>query len=171
MPSLRETAARNIRIWGGKNKEDGCHVRTYFCICLKDRKGCLQFLLKGVLHMEQLVFENMEPKKRREDRLREAKMLFSGDSFPASEGFSPFSHEGYEEMPEEFRRKEGHFSFYRPLFAFLLFVLFVTAVHFQISFRGFDRERIEQVLSDDSHYQMLVKQAEAVIRYLEPKGK
>lgn len=108
--------------------------------------------------MEQFALESMEPKKSREERLREAKMLFRDVS-------SSFSKEEYEDMPETFVETERTFSFYRPLFTLLLFVLLVSAFRTHVSFRGIDRDRVEQVLSDDTHYQQLVKQAEMVIKY------
>ena len=100
-----------------------------------------------------------ELKKSREERLREAKMLFRD--------VSSFSKEDDEDIPETFMETEKTFSFFRPLFSLLLFVLLISAFQAKVSFHGIDRDRVEKVLSDDSHYQHLVKQAEMVIKYFE----
>lgn len=138
---------------------------------LKERSG------RGA-DMGQTAFEHMEPKKSREERLREAKLLFRGSSsglFHFDDGYSQdgFSRDKYlqEEIGEtsEVLKEEKKNIFYRPLLSIILFLLLITACQFHFSFHGIDRKRVEQVLSDDSHYQMLIKQAEMVIKDLSQK--
>ncbi len=107
--------------------------------------------------MESFISGSEELKKSREERVREAKMKFSGD--------------GYESLSEVPFEREESFSFYRPFFSLLVLILLITAFQFHFSFHGIDRNRVEQVLSDDSHYQSLVRQAEMVIRHLDEKRK
>lgn len=102
--------------------------------------------------MEPSAFEHTKPQKKREERLREAKMLFRDEHLP------------HDNIPETFTERERTISFYRPLFSVLLFVCLITAFQFHYSFHGIDRNKVEKILSDDSHYQMLVKQAEMVIK-------
>ena len=121
--------------------------------------------------MEQLAFQNMEPKKSREEKIREAKLSFQPSSFRTESGRTAFS--GFTDRDEEFSggfpEQKKHYGLYRFVSAVLLFFMLITAFHFQFSYHGWNREKIEQVLSDDSHYQKLVKQAEMVMKRIEPK--
>lgn len=118
--------------------------------------------------MEQLAFQNMEPKKSRADKIREAKL-----SFQSSGGLSSLvqTAEKTEDFSGDFPFPEKHYGLYRFFSAVMLFFVLVTAFHFQFSYRGWNQDKIEQVLSDDTNYQKIVKKAETVIKMLEPKGK
>ena len=121
--------------------------------------------------MEQMTFQNTQLGKSREEKIREAKSCFkSSGSFSSGSGWkesTEYPENDYMD-PEPAGRSYGLCRFAA---AILLFFILVTAFHFKVSYRGWNRGRIEKVLSDDSHYQYIVKQAEMAIKKIEPKGK
>ncbi len=73
------------------------------------------------------------------------------------------------EIPgKEIPKKDGHyFGIIRMLAAGMAFLALIVAFHFQVSYQGFDRESVEKVLSDDSHWNLLVDEVSETMRYLQ----
>lgn len=60
-------------------------------------------------------------------------------------------------------KKKHHFGMVRMVTAGVLFFLLIAAFHFQITTDSFNREAIEQALSDETHWNELVQYAVQVI--------
>lgn len=63
-------------------------------------------------------------------------------------------------------KRGGHpFGMIRMLMAGMLFLILVTAFHFQVSYGFLNKDNIEMILSDDSHWRALVEEVSEVIKY------
>lgn len=128
--------------------------------------------------------DRREPEKSREEKLREAKRFFQSSGIPVSEGrnVSPSKYQKssmgrmWETEPEEDdffdggqEQRKPPYSLYRLISAALLLGLLITAFQFRFSYGGFHRDAVEKILSDDSHYQELVRQAELVMKQWESR--
>lgn len=70
--------------------------------------------------------------------------------------------------------KEGHpFGMVRMLIAGMLFLLLVTAFHFQISVGSYNKETVKQLLNNDRHWSIVVDQVAKVMKniHLEENGR
>lgn len=66
---------------------------------------------------------------------------------------------------ENLNMEEGrhHFGMLRMVTAGVLFFVLLLAFHFGVSYKGYDRAYVEQVLSDNSHWESLVNQVTQVM--------
>lgn len=96
----------------------------------------------------------------RSEKILEAKSSFYANQTPG----------GKRGNNDNTQRRGGHpFGMIRMLMAGMLFLILVTAFHFKVSVGPFSRDNIERILSDDSHWQMLVDGATAVMKDIQPK--
>lgn len=97
-----------------------------------------------------------ESKHSRTDKIMEAKRSF------LSSGRKGYQKREVAEPQEEIRRP---FGILRLLAAGTLFLLLVSALHFHVSYGGFNRSYIEQIFADNSHWEYLVEQISQAMGY------
>lgn len=107
----------------------------------------------------------------RSDRILEAKSAFAQREGRNTRGYTrgnDFS--GTYSVPKEtLPREEGkhHFGMLRMVIAGMLFFVLVTAFHFQVSYYGFNKESVQELLADESHWNSLVNQVVQVMNTIQ----
>lgn len=66
-------------------------------------------------------------------------------------------------------KRKHHFGMLRMVIAGVLFFVLVLSFHFKFSYQGYDQAYVEQVLSEDGHWESLVKQVTQVMKQIVPK--
>ncbi|MDD7402748.1 MAG: hypothetical protein SO170_00810 [Butyribacter sp.] len=101
--------------------------------------------------------ENMteENKMSRADKVMQAKTAF----LPGAQA----SHARRTQNTHAEKKKHS-FGLLRMLVAGMLFLLLLTAFHFDISYQKFDREYVKELLADDSKWEKLVNQVTEVMK-------
>lgn len=63
--------------------------------------------------------------------------------------------------------EKHHFGMVRMVAAGVLFFICIAAFHFQFTYAGFSKEAVERILSDETHWNLLVQQAVQVIQAIQ----
>ena len=71
---------------------------------------------------------------------------------------------GGSEMNLSMEEGRHHFGMLRMVIAGMLFFVLVFSFHFEISYKGYDKSYVEQVLSDNSKWESLVNQVTQVMK-------
>lgn len=102
--------------------------------------------------------------ERREDKILAAKMAFddyacSRRTYPARSGSVQ-----REEKPQEERKHR--YGLWRFVAAVVLFFAFWAGTHYQVSFRGWDSERLNEMLCDDTKWKEVVREVSSVMEHI-----
>lgn len=102
----------------------------------------------------------------REEKVMAAKMAFSTeyDRKKCSQGMG-----GLREKNQIREERKHRFGLWRMIMTVMLFFTFMAAFHFQVSYRGWDEQRIEQVLTDDTKWQKVVAEVSKVVEKIEQR--
>ena len=71
----------------------------------------------------------------------------------------------YEQKETE---KKHHYGLYRFIMAVMLFCTLICAFRMNVSYKGWNQQRIEEILSDDSSYKRLMDKAQMVMKAVMP---
>lgn len=115
-------------------------------------------------HMVNLEENDGTVRGRREDKILAAKMAFGagGDSrrtYPARAGFEQISDE---QQPE----RKHRYGIWRFALSVMLFFAFMAGTHFNISFAGWNQERLEKMLADDTRWKQVVREVSDVMEHI-----
>jgi len=130
-------------------------------------------------------YEKEEQPISRSEKIREAKSAFSQNAGRnAGWGYgrdtyagSSYSREGGQAKPgttdlwggqADFEGGKNHYGIIRMVTAGVLFFVLILSFHLKLSYHGFDRAYVEQVLSEDRHLEGIVKQAAEVMKQVVP---
>ena len=122
---------------------------------------------RGEILMRQMV--NLEENDetvwgRREDKILAAKIAFGagGDSrrtYPARAGFEQISDE---QQPE----RKHRYGLWRFAVSVMLFFAFLAGIHYHVSFAGWNKERLEKMLADDTRWKQVVREVSDVMEHI-----
>lgn len=101
---------------------------------------------------------NEERKMSRSDKILEAKSAF------VPGGQSTYTRRTQDTVSE---RKKHSFGLLRMLVAGMLFLILISAFHFNVSYHGFDKEYVKEALADNSQWEKLVKQVSQVMKHIQ----
>lgn len=111
--------------------------------------------------------ERSERPMSRSDKIMEAKSAFGQNTVGHTRGYSRGNDflERYPASKDTASRQQGkhHFGMLRMVIAGMLFLVLVTAFHFQVSYSGFNKEYLQTVLEDQSHWNHLVDRVTQVM--------
>ena len=99
--------------------------------------------------MNRYYYEQEERPVSRSEKIREALQMYGG------------------EQPD-FEGGRNHYGIIRMVTAGVLFFVLILSFHLKLSYQGFDRAYVEQVLSEDGHLEGIVKQAAEVMKQVVP---
>ncbi|MDE7247967.1 MAG: hypothetical protein K2N43_08780 [Lachnospiraceae bacterium] len=131
-------------------------------------------------------YEKEERQVSRSEKIREAKSAFARnagrnagwgygrDAYAGTGGIrelgqtKPVTSDTWGEQAD-FEGEKNHYGILRMVTAGVLFFVLILSFHFKLSYQGFDRAYVEQVLSEDGHFEGLVKQAAEAMKQVVPK--
>lgn len=99
-----------------------------------------------------------ERKISRSDKILEAKSAFTPG------GQSTYNRRAQDTFSE---RKKHSFGLFRMLMAGMLFLVLISAFHFNFSYHGFNKEYVKEVLADNSQWEKLVNQVSQVMKFID----
>ena len=105
---------------------------------------------------------------RREDKILAAKMAFgagtgSHRTYPAKSGL--------EQRTEEQRGERKHrYGLWRFAATVMLFFAFLAGTYFDVSFNGWNKERLEKLLADDTRWKQIVREVSNVMESMPKKS-
>jgi len=94
---------------------------------------------------------------------RSEKIQLAKSSFSQGFGRERGTVNRQEEYPSSWEGRH-RFGILRMVTAGVLFFVLVLSFHLQLSYKEYDKEYVEQVLSDDSHWESLVNQVTQVMK-------
>jgi len=135
--------------------------------------------------MNRYYYEQEERPVSRSEKIREAKFAFSQNAGRnAGRGYgrdiyarNHYGREGEQVKPgttdvwgeqPDFEGGRNHYGIIRMVTAGVLFFVLILSFHLKLSYQGFDRAYVEQVLSEDGHLEGIVKQAAEVMKQVVP---
>lgn len=103
-------------------------------------------------------------KGRREDKILAAKMAFgagadSRRTYHAGTGFE----QKFDEQPPEGKHRYGLWRF---TISVMLFFAFLAGARFHVSFAGWNQERLEKMLADDTRWKQVVREVSNVMEHI-----
>lgn len=99
--------------------------------------------------------------ERREDKILAAKQAFGTKN--VGHRSSSFQ-SGYEQNFQNQKIERKHqYGLWRFVITVMLFFAFLAGVHFDVSYHGWNRERLEKVLEDDTKWQKIVQEVSNVM--------
>ena len=136
--------------------------------------------------MNRYYYEQEERPVSRSEKIREAKSAFSQNAGRnAGRGYgrdiyarNHYGREGEQVKPgttdvwgeqPDFEGGRNHYGIIRMVTAGVLFFVLILSFHLKLSYQGFDRAYVEQVLSEDGHLEGIVKQAAEVMKVMPAK--
>lgn len=107
--------------------------------------------------MNNTYYENEVRQLSRSEKIRLAKSAFSQDRVTGG-------------LEKELNFEEGkhHYGMFRMVAAGVLFFVLVLSFHFDVSYNGYNKTYVKQMLSDNSHLEMLMEQ---VVQVMNQAGK
>lgn len=102
--------------------------------------------------------------ERRQDKVLAAKMAF---------GASAGGHRSYlgatepeQNLGNDGRERKHRYGVWRFGAAVMLFFAFMAGTYFDVSFRGWNRERLEKMLADETRWKQVVREVSNVMEHL-----
>ena len=135
--------------------------------------------------MNRYYYEKEEQPLSRSEKIREAKSAFSqnaGRNAGWGYGRDTYARNSYSRESEQvkpgttdfmggqagFEGGKNHYGILRMVTAGVLFFVLILSFHLKLSYQGFDRAYVEQVLSEDGHLGGIVKQAAEAMKQVMP---
>lgn len=103
--------------------------------------------------MNRTYYENEEQPLSRSEKIRLAKSAFSQDGITTGG------------LERELNLEEGkhHYGMFRMVAAGVLFFVLVLSFHFNVSYNGYNKAYVKEILSDNSHLETLMEQVAQVM--------
>ncbi len=134
--------------------------------------------------MGRYYYEQEEQPISRSEKIREAKSAFSqnaGRNMGWGYGRDSYARNSYGREGEQvkpgttdlweqadFEGGKNHYGIIRMVTAGVLFFVLILSFHLKLSYQGFDRAYVEQVLSKEGHLEGVVKQAAEAMKQVVP---
>ncbi len=102
--------------------------------------------------------------ERRQDKILAAKMAF-GTGTGGRRGYLGVT-EPEQDFGNERMERKHRYGLWRFGAAVMLFFAFIAGTYFDISFRGWNKERLEKMLADDTRWKQVVREVSNVMEHL-----